>query len=107
MTDLSTTFAAVAFAEANEHETAKRMLADKKPSSGGGNGSKHILVLVLGVASALLYLGLYLYRAEILELSAKGHWYFVVPVTIAFVFSFVHGAFTGELWTAVGLVAKK
>jgi hypothetical protein len=37
-----------------------------------------------------------------------GTWLFVlVPIVIAFVLSYVHGAFTGLFWDAVGLKAKK
>jgi hypothetical protein len=38
----------------------------------------------------------------------KGNWLFVlIPIFIAFVLSYVHGAFTGLFWDVVGLKAKK
>lgn len=38
----------------------------------------------------------------------EGHWYYVlIPIVIAFIMSYVHGAFTGLFWDTVGLKAKK
>ena len=64
-------------------------------------------VVVLGALTSALYLGLFLFEDAILHASALGRWYFVVPVTIAFIFSLVHGAFTGHFWDALGVQAKK
>lgn len=64
-------------------------------------------VVVLGALSGALYLGLFLFEDAILHASGLGRWYFVVPVTIAFIFSLVHGAFTGHFWDALGVQAKK
>lgn len=61
----------------------------------------------LGVLSLMLYIGLFLAERTVLELSGRGRWYFLVPVLIAFVFSFVHGSFTGRFWDALGVKAKK
>lgn len=61
----------------------------------------------LTVLSAGLYAGLYLYHQPILELTGRGGWFFIVPVTVAFVFSYAHGAFTGAFWDALGIHARK
>jgi hypothetical protein len=71
-----------------------------------------ILTFILGVASAGLYLLLYLFSEELPELAAAnrqgGHkLYALIPIAIALVFSFVHGAFTGHFWDLLGLRAKK
>jgi predicted membrane-bound dolichyl-phosphate-mannose-protein mannosyltransferase len=63
--------------------------------------------VVYGAASVVLYLLLYLYADETVELARRTHegeriW-FLVPIVIAFVFSYVHGAFTGHFWDAIGL----
>lgn len=60
-----------------------------------------------GLASAALYAGLYHYEENLLELAASGGWYFVTPVGIALVFSFVHGSFTASFWDMLGIKAKK
>lgn len=64
-------------------------------------------LIVSGVASVSLYLVLGLYSQEILAVSTyKEGGYFLVPIVIAFIFSFAHGAFTGYFWEAVGVKAK-
>lgn len=69
------------------------------------------VTLVLGAASAGLYLLLYLFSDGLPELAAatrRGEkLYALVPLAIAMVFSLVHGAFTGHFWDLLGLRAKK
>ena len=62
--------------------------------------------LVYGAISVTLYILLYLFNAEVLEHSKAGGWGFIVPITIAFVFSVVHGNFTGQFWDLFGVKAK-
>ena len=62
--------------------------------------------VVYGILSAGLYFLLYLFSEQITELSKQGRWYFMVPMTIAFVFSIVHGNFTGYFWDLLGVKAK-
>ncbi|WP_353572434.1 hypothetical protein [Candidatus Albibeggiatoa sp. nov. BB20] len=70
--------------------------------------NKALLPTILwGIMSIALYATLYFFEQPILEASAKGGWYFIVPVTIAFIFSGVHGNFTGYFWEAFGVRAKK
>lgn len=59
-----------------------------------------------GLATLLLYLLLFANEDAVLRLSALGRWYFVLPIVIAFVFSFFHGAFTGMFWDALGVKAS-
>ncbi|MEI6415361.1 MAG: hypothetical protein WCP34_14025 [Pseudomonadota bacterium] len=70
-------------------------------------GKSLIITLLLGLTSAGLYGLLYLFAEPIIALSAKGHWMFIVPVGIAFLFSSVHGVFTGLFWDTLGIQAKK
>jgi hypothetical protein len=67
--------------------------------------------LVLGTASAGLYLLLFLFSDRLPDLAAATRQgeklYALVPLIIAMVFSFVHGAFTGHFWDLLGLRAKK
>jgi hypothetical protein len=67
--------------------------------------------LILGAASAGLYFLLFLYAdrvAAIAQATHEGHkLYALIPIAIAMVFSFVHGAFTGQFWDLLGLRAKK
>jgi len=67
--------------------------------------------IVTGIASAGLYFLLFLFSGELPELAEEtrqGNKIFaLVPIVIALVFSFVHGAFTGRFWDLLGLRAKK
>jgi len=65
-----------------------------------------ILTASLGFLSVTLYFLLYHFEQPILDLSEKGGWYFIVPLSMAFVFSIVHGAFTGRFWDLLGVKAK-
>lgn len=62
--------------------------------------------LALGVVSLILYVLLFTYEREVLQASMGGGWAVAVPIGIAFLFSFVHGAFTGGFWDMVGLKAN-
>jgi hypothetical protein len=62
--------------------------------------------LIYGSISVALYTLLYLYNEDILALSREGRWNFIVPMVIAFVFSIVHGNFTGHFWDVFGIKAK-
>ncbi len=61
----------------------------------------------LGLASAVLYAALFGNEQVVMDISRQGKWTFIVPIGIAFVFSWVHGAFTGEFWDVLGIKAKK
>jgi uncharacterized membrane protein HdeD (DUF308 family) len=63
--------------------------------------------LIFGTISIALYVALYLFADQILELSKQGRWYFIVPIAIAFLFSAVHGTFTGQFWDLLGVKAKQ
>ena len=71
-----------------------------------------ILTLILGLASAGLYILLFVFSDKLPELAAinrqgEHRLYALVPIGIALLFSFVHGAFTGHFWDLLGLRAKK
>ncbi len=57
----------------------------------------------LGTLSLFLYTLLFQNEQAVLELSVGHWWSFLIPVSIALTFSFVHGSFTGAFWDAVGL----
>jgi len=65
-----------------------------------------VRTLIYGILSVALYFLLYRYNETILEYSKQGHWYFFIPISIAFVFSIVHGNFTGQFWDLFGIKAK-
>lgn len=67
--------------------------------------------VIYGVASVALYAALFLYADETVELAQRTRegekLWFLIPIAIAFLFSLVHGAFTGYFWDAVGLKAAE
>lgn len=67
---------------------------------------EHLRTVALGAVSLVLYLALFVNEHAVLEASITGEWGFMVPIAIAFLFSFVHGAFTGGFWDMLGLKAK-
>ena len=72
-----------------------------------GGMSSVLKALAYGAASVGLYVALFLYAEELVELARRTRdgekaW-FIVPIAIAFVFSLVHGSFTAYFWDAIGL----
>ncbi|MCC7485432.1 MAG: hypothetical protein IT529_10645 [Burkholderiales bacterium] len=65
-------------------------------------------LLVSGVLSSILYFLLYWHEEAIMATSTRTDGlYPALPVVVALVFSFVHGAFTGYFWEALGVTAHK
>jgi len=62
---------------------------------------------IYGLASLACYVLLYLFEDSIVTLTRSGRWYFLLPISAAFVFSFVHGNFTSHFWDMLGIKAKK
>lgn len=60
-----------------------------------------------GVATLACYFLLYRFEDAILATSSRGGVYFIEPVAIAFLFSYVHGNFTAHFWDFLGIRAKK
>lgn len=79
----------------------------KRPARYRPHGRQVARTLLLGALTGVLYWLLFAHERTILDLTAKGQWYFIVPLVIAFVFSFAHGAFTAEFWNALGVRARR
>jgi len=66
--------------------------------------------LLYGGASLLLYALLFYYADHFVawaEQTKEQKALFLIPVVVAFVFSYFHGAFTGHFWESLGLRAAK
>ena len=65
--------------------------------------------LLYGAATIVLYVLLFKYSEQLVnwayETKTGNKLLFIVPVAIAFVFSYFHGAFTGYFWETIGLRA--
>lgn len=61
---------------------------------------------IYGAFSLVLYAILFAKADAIMNTFTKGHFFAVLPVAAAFLFSYVHGTFTGSFWTAMGVNAS-
>jgi len=64
-------------------------------------------MLGFGAASIALYATLLSHQGVIIEYFTRGAWYAALPISTAFVLSFVHGNFTNYFWTVLGIEARK
>jgi len=64
-------------------------------------------MLVMGLISLGLYALLLAKQDLVNSTFAKGGWFALLPIITAFVFSFIHGSFTGDFWTVLGIEAAK
>ncbi len=62
--------------------------------------------VLYGVPTAVLYVGLYRFETQMIEISRQGHWNSIVPIAFAFAVSYFHGGFTSSFWDALGIKAK-
>jgi hypothetical protein len=110
MTVFDKNMAAVAFAEVNEHETAKEFISGgtKGKKTAGAPAKKPVLQMVLfGAVSLTAYIVLFRNERLITTEYTMGGWHAAYPVLTAFFFSFIHGAFASNLLSVLGLEAKK
>jgi hypothetical protein len=63
--------------------------------------------VIFGVLSIGLYALLFVKEDLINATFGKGGAYALLPIATAFLFSFVHGSFTGNFWSALGIEAAK
>ncbi|HET6513963.1 MAG TPA: hypothetical protein VFG09_02300 [Thermodesulfovibrionales bacterium] len=64
-------------------------------------------MIAMGIVSAALYGALLTNQETINGSFAKGGFFALLPIATAFIFSFVHGSFTGHFWTVLGIEAAK
>ncbi len=64
-------------------------------------------MLFTGVVSIGLYAVLLLKQDVISNYFGQGGFYAFLPIATAFLFSIVHGIFTGAFWTVLGIEAAK
>ena len=63
--------------------------------------------VIFGLITAAVYGGIFLNEGTVMKYFSKGGIYALLPVGAAFFVSFVHGTFTGNFWTALGIEASK
>lgn len=63
--------------------------------------------VIFGAGAVALYAAVFTHADAFAALSSKGGFYAVVPVITVFLFSYIHGSFTGAFWSALGIEASK
>ena len=78
-------------------------------ASSHGNSKKkpYGAAVILGIVSLALYWVLLTQQEVINTYFTKGGVYAFLPIAAAFLFSVVHGNFTGNFWTVLGVEASK
>ena len=76
-------------------------------SQGSSKKKPYAAAIIMGIASLALYAGLLTQQGGINEYFTKGGVYAFLPIAAAFLFSLVHGNFTGNFWTVLGVEASK
>lgn len=64
-------------------------------------------MIIAGIAAVGLYSLLLTNQEFIIANFSKGGLYALLPISTAFLFSFVHGSFTGSFWTVLGVEAAR
>ena len=64
-------------------------------------------MIVMGIVSIALYGILLSNQGVINDYVSRGGVYAFLPIAVAFLFSIVHGSFTGKFWTVMGIEAAK
>jgi hypothetical protein len=61
---------------------------------------------LFGAASIALYAAVFVFSQQILKFCAEGGLHNIAPVATVFLFSYVHGSFASNFWTACGIEAS-
>jgi hypothetical protein len=64
-------------------------------------------LVVFGAVVITLYSVLLMHQGLVNDYFTRGGLYAFLPIAAAFLISFVHGNFTGNFWTLLGIEAKK
>ena len=76
-------------------------------SHGSSKKKPYGAAIIMGVISLALYWGLLTQQETINTFFTKGGVYAFLPIASAFLFSLVHGNFTSNFWTVLGVEASK
>ena len=75
--------------------------------SSHGHKKPYFKALLFGLVSVGLYAALLVNQDFINTTFGKGGMFAFLPIVTAFLFSFIHGTFTGDFWTVMGVEAAK
>ena len=63
--------------------------------------------IACGLGAAGLLAAVFTNSGTVMKYFTKGGFYAALPIVAVFIFSFVHGAFASNLWSLLGIEAKK
>ncbi|HIJ90302.1 MAG: hypothetical protein OEV89_05985 [Desulfobulbaceae bacterium] len=113
ITTFDKNMSAVAFAEAGEHDTARRILGENakkqygKAPAPAAKSKPYLKTIIFGTISLSAYYMLFTNEKLVTDTFTMGGWHWIYPVGAAFFFSFTHGAFASNLLSTLGIEAKK
>ncbi|MCL4475786.1 MAG: hypothetical protein M1508_06125 [Nitrospirae bacterium] len=64
-------------------------------------------LIVMGIISIALYVILLSNQGVVNDYFSRGGLVAFLPIAVAFIFSIVHGSFTANFWTVLGIEAAK
>jgi hypothetical protein len=83
----------------------------KEEGMATGNGSTRKKpvgsMIAMGIISVGMYGALLANQDFLNNTFGRGGLYALLPIATAFMFSFIHGSFTGNFWTVLGVEASK
>ena len=76
-------------------------------ATSSSNKKPIVKMFVMGIISIGLYTALLSNQDQVNSIFGKGGMYALLPIATAFIFSFIHGTFTGDFWTVMGIEAAR
>lgn len=67
----------------------------------------YVLTAVLGIMSIVSYALIFTNQPIVTEYATKGGLYAALPISAAFYFSFIHGAFASNILSILGIEAAR
>jgi hypothetical protein len=113
MQGIQADMAAIAFAEAGEHETARQMMqegARKTAPAPAAHKPSMVTIIFQGILSFAFIWAVLKYQNIINELDFKGQsggLYFLFPLVMVAIYTYIHANFAHGLYDYFGITAKK
>lgn len=102
----------VAYAEANAWSARPANNEERQGKTRGkGNSAQRKRAagraMLFGILSIVLYAAVFMNSETIMHLFTRGGVFAVLPVATVFAFSYAHGSFASNVWSALGIEASK
>ena len=90
-----------------DNRQAKKISYGEKHMKATSKKSHLLKTLIFGTMTAALYAAVFTNSEFIMTYFTKGGIYALLPVATVFVFSYAHGSFTSNFWSALGIEGSK